>query len=320
MIEYKEIQTDSKVYNCTSSCLATLCEEKGAECDLMFLDCWDFKWNHDTSGIIGGTMDRNFVHYFDALRNYHNINVQIDLIDSIEMLLEKIRYYEKRGGCAIGYDTFYCPWVYNYQIDHQNHFSLVLGVQNEELIVCDTVPYSEHTSISLKQVFQGRVYLMTISILHEQTNLVDFGEKIYGIAVKNLSPNSGISQLREYAGRIKSDFCVERENLYVGTNSWVRAPFLVDLETIVRSRRDFSISLEYLRDHSEKFKKLFSETINTFKSIADTWYIVFLSSWRIFLEPHYDDSEAKNYLSSSINQLANEEQNLAKQLIKIMRG
>lgn len=315
MIKYKEILSDSKVFNCLASTLATLCREQDLNFELMLLGDWKFSFATYSGGRVGGLVHKNQPDYYDLLLKYHNIKVTENPISTLQDFKSQFDKPISEKGFAIVYDTLYCPWVYNYQREHQKHFSLALGFQDDgKFFCCDTVPYSEQTELPIADLFQSQFCIVTVEKHDKENKQCDYMELIKNIATANLSDSGSAKRLLDYARLVENEFCVEKENQFIGTNFWFRAPFLVDLEWLAHSRATFHMATEHLTEmHDEN--DFFKYVEKQFKGIADDWYTMFLSCWKIFLTPGYSDIEARQEVSGAIRQLAFREEKSAKEII-----
>lgn len=319
MFTYQEVYKDPRLFNCTSSVLATLCREQGWGWERMFLDCWTFWLNPSDAPLLGGRVERDSESLYQDLLRYHGISVQkrqVHTPDELRRLLDRKTQLGER--CAVLYDTYECPWVYNYQKEHQQHFSLVLGFEEDGVFLCrDTVPYSESTRLPLEQLMQNDFFLVTLerqstcATWETESFLKAQGEKI-------LAPSGPVEQLFRYAALLQASFDVATENIYAGTNSWACTPFLTDLELIARLRKSFAFSLSSVLEDIPGDQKL-AHTAKQMDQIADQWYTVFLSSWKFFLTPGYQNQEARGFLSDAVRQMAGAEEALAMECIEMGR-
>lgn len=315
MIKYKKVLTDSKVFNCLASTMATLCREQELDFELMLLGDWKFSFGKYNGSRIGGLVHKNQPDYYDLLLKYHNIKVTERQISDLKEFKEQFKMPIAEKGFAIVYDTFYCPWVYNYQKEHQKHYSLALGFQEDgKFLCCDTVPYSEQTELPIDDLLQSEFSIVTVEKCDKDLKSHDYSEIIRDIAKTNLGDSGSVKMLVDYAQLVENKFCVEKENQYAGTNFWFRAPFLVDMEWLAHGRATFHLATECLaKNHSEN--AFFQHVSKQFGKIADDWYIMFLSCWKVFLTPGYKDSDARKEVSYAIRQLALREEQLAKEIL-----
>lgn len=305
MTQYQELCTDTKLFNCKSSVLATLCKQQGLGYELMFFYPWQFEFHARPDGRIGGAVKRDNTQYESALLQYHGVKINYLAMNDINALKQQVGRHSE-DGCAILYDTYWCPWCYNSGKEHQSHYSLVTGFDAENQLHCvDTIPYSEDTVLPVNALFQSKLSIVTAEAAISAP-VHGYKEELNQFVFAWIE-GGAYERLISYAHLIENKLDLELENVLKGTNSWICTPLLVDLEFIARQKKAFAHAIQYL---AEAKNMPFTQLASEMNQLADAWYTLFLSSWKFFLIPDMNSDEAKGYLSGEIVALANKEQAL----------
>lgn len=318
MTSYEKIYSDPMFFDCLTGTIASMCSARNLNFEKMFIENWSFQLiPSEANGLIGGSLIFNNNVYAN-LKKYYGIDVAFsEYASTQEYECEIKKRLRTNTPFALFYDPYFASWLPTYNVSHNWHASLVCGYENDQLILEDVIPFLQNIRVGLKDLPVSTLKLIDI---HSQTScsssnipeLNQYYEQIHNQIYT--TPISMFDTMRIYSNRIQSEFDIEKENVLKGTNAWVSAPFLQDLENISRSRRNFSLSLKSIcEEYNDKNIKNLQQKM---ESISAMWYQLWITSWKFFLAAEYNESDIKQDLSTAINQIIGHEEATALKFFK----
>lgn len=318
MIDYKKVYSDPMLFDCLTGTIASLCSARNLHFKKMFIENWSFQLNpSEANDLIGGNLIFNH-NVFANLKKYYGIDVTFSEYTSAQDYECEIKKrIETNTPFALFYDPYYAFWLPTYNISHNWHASLVCGYEKNQLILKDVIPFLDEIKINLNELPLTPLNLIDVNLepsfsFNNTNGIKEYYDQIHDQIYTNAI--SMFDTMRVYSDRIQSEFNIEKENVLKGTNAWVSAPFLQDIENISRSRRNFSLSLKSIyEEYNDKNIKNLQQKM---ESISAMWYQLWITSWKFFLAAEYNESDIKQDLSTAINQIIGHEEATALKFFK----
>lgn len=206
---------------------------------------------------------------FSALIESLYLNFGIDVIffeKNLEMIREKIKSGKILGACI---DTYYCEWHKSYQLNHNNHYILIVKVENDGLICID--PYTTNKPVKImtynfEKIIKKIFFITNNKFSHNawQNNLLKNIKRIFG----NKNNTSDFNQMRKFGDSIVERKDIYRKEVKQYTNL-AFYPLILKLNNIGYGRKCFQIMLNKLNDRDELL--LDKEFIDEVGVMAKEW-------------------------------------------------
>lgn len=159
---------------CYDSCVSHMLLNEGVDPQIYFYDMWSTDWN-DAGLLIGDKLKVEHI-YVKTVWKY--LKKEIESFSIID--IDRFRYGE--GKYSVIYsDPFYCHWHRLYQKEHDKHYSLFYGCQDENVMVVDPMMSLNVKYFSKKDFEQGFFELKNINL--EGLELPTDEEMLSGISL-----------------------------------------------------------------------------------------------------------------------------------------
>ncbi|MGL5381783.1 BtrH N-terminal domain-containing protein [Clostridium sp.] len=301
MLDIKNIFNDSKIYNCYTGALATVCKYNNIDFRLMFQDSWNFRYDFDNYiDVIGGNLNCNN-NYWHNLQKYCNVTINSHkYINKEESIKIFNNYILENQPVIIHYDTFWCPWLPDYQTIHAYHTSVVYDIEKENISCLDLIPYNKQANIPIDILGKG-IYSYEIIDKKDIIFNVSYEEFIkeqYNKATEN--EYEYFENMIRYGELIKSELDINKEKETNKIELMYKVKFLNDLRSIAVCKGSYLLSIEYILENN--YKNNLNEFKKVMRSISNEWINLWTVSFKYFLSNKYN-LNLKQYIGEKIIEL-----------------
>lgn len=319
MITYKCF-TEERIYNCYSCNIASLSHLLQSDYEIMFLNNWSFRFDlskAETEGL-GGAFYYNEEYSKELLEEYHGIKVFTQEVKTKEDFYAVYQSNQLQEiGCAIQYDSYYCPWLCDFQNIHYDHQSLVCGLNEQGDLICsDGIPAKENGTLPVDSIFSSDkpVKLLYIKKTAKE-KVLDYTSHFKKQQEQFCEDQGFYETMIEYSQLLGRQFEVKKENIYAGTAYWNRTPLFTDIQKISRLRASYGYALGYLYKRYQEERLLCAEKIIT--KLSDSWYELLLNLWKIFIKSNVNMADTRSFLQQYVMLCAEKEKEAAQEFYRM---
>lgn len=309
-------------YNCIEDSVIAIVAWKNLNYELMFSEYWGFDFKPTSNQAIanlGDRIDTCTGNILDITVKYTGIKYNLVQFTSIETDLPLIeKELLQNRPIYIYVDSFWVPWSQSYQSNHVNHVCLVTGIDDNNLYLTDPYYLLTHQPLSIEECGKLIKSYATFDFQANNTPNLHWKEIIKKTIVKlntcNYYPNS-FCAMRAFAEYINNITDINKEIPGLRDDIW-HTEFWYRLDAIRRGRRKY---IKLLNSLSEKYNEANLMTASKLmEHIATSWSVIMSLFYKMsFME---DPSIYLKRISSKINKVSVEEEELCNYLIKVIEG
>lgn len=311
-------------YDCLENLVLAVAKLWKKDYQLMSADVWDFSYKtseQDNMLSLGQSVSNNAISNYDNLAKYHGISMKFvetsDYLEGLDVIKNEL---SNNRPVAIYMDTFWCNWYkVLYKKLHRPHYCLVIGIDTEtnDLYIVDSQMANEETILPIKEFIHGFEAYITFS--NEDVDIKNFDWKV--LLQNSLKKNKNIENLvnifeemRKFAVDISSK--LDLQNEIIGLEKFpFKAKIFQELFTLGKRRKQYSRMLAYIgKLYDIKELDAFSSRM---KLAGDRWSSIF----GLLCKAYYMNNDIKiiNKIASKIEEAANDEENIADNLLEFCK-
>ena len=312
MIDIVPIQLERVIQrplSCLDDVIATIAGYHNREFRGIFYTRWnfDFKINDDTL-TVGDKISIPFKNEIPILEKFYGIAINEIYFNSYQELLEIIKKEtDNKRPVIVSFDAYECPWDEFYQLVHNNHLCIALGVNTEEVIMCDPYFLIRKEKISLSQYQKGYKYCFLSNIQEYQ---IQFSELEIQFKDYLEQVNVCFDKIRTFADFFETNFNPKIE--LDGEEHYYSTKLYTQLNIIIWNRWMFVIFLQYLNENTSKN---FNEIVSDFKVLTNLWNVVRTMIAKIFYMK--DTKNTINRVAERIRSIALLEEEIHKKILQV---
>ncbi|WP_068773782.1 BtrH N-terminal domain-containing protein [Paenibacillus sp. FJAT-26967] len=123
---------------CEEGMIASICNWLQIDYQMLFIDSWGFHFNAPTGPekiklgdrISHSTLgDEKYIQCVDYMKIHHGLQIDYEVFLTLEQMLTSVRQeLECSRPLAVLTDSYWCPWIPSFQKQHDDHFLIIVGV------------------------------------------------------------------------------------------------------------------------------------------------------------------------------------------------
>lgn len=259
--------------NCLEDTLATLINHLGYNYGLLYVYKWNFIYyprNNIIKSRIGSRIDSGWDANWLALKNMYGFTIKryanLNNRDFFNLLNESFTI--KRSPIILNIDSFNVPWSKAYRKFHMQHFYLIVGISENNVMCLDPFFDNEIKTIESNNIIENSYGLFWVSQAKEFHIHIEVKKIIDSLtsSYKKINPNGMNTEtsIGKFAEDFKKEFDFERDYLLKGKGL---SPISIQMENIVNSRQSIIILVKQIHEYSkvEDLKEIISMFENSYK-------------------------------------------------------
>lgn len=144
----------NKYYNCFDANIISISTSKNRDYCFLFSNYFYFGYFKKGNRIISENIQEFIDKKEDIFHTYHGVERIKTKYKNKDHMLEKIReYIDNETPVMIKSDVFYCSWNVLYNVQHINHFFLIIGYTEKKIICLDPYFTTEQIIIDEDDLF-----------------------------------------------------------------------------------------------------------------------------------------------------------------------
>jgi hypothetical protein len=300
--------------NCLEDTLATLINHLGYNYELLYAYKWNFIYYPHKNIVnfrIGSRIDPGWNANWLALKNMYGFTIKrysnLSNKDFLNLLNENFRL--ERPPIVLNIDSFNVPWSKAYRKFHMQHFCLIVGMCDNDIICLDPFFDDEIKIIESSNIIRNSYSLFLVSQakeLHIDTKKII--DSLISSYIK-INPNgmSTNASMYKFAEDFKNDFDFERDYLLNGKGL---SPISIQMENVANGRQSIALLIHRIYHYSNVEDLV--EIMNMFEDSYKMWHNVEVSI------RNFDRLEKSNdYICDCIQEIASYESLLFQSFKKV---
>lgn len=132
---------------------------------------WDFKFDYNPGLRLNDGLfeDELYTQYYRFIFQTTGLSLNIMKTESYKQTIVKSLMQNKP--VLLHYDSYYCPWSYNYLKYHYDHFFIIIGYDNGNYTCVDSFFLDEADTLSEKLFDQGAMHIIDHQYKNSATNV-----------------------------------------------------------------------------------------------------------------------------------------------------
>jgi hypothetical protein len=306
-------------HDCLEDILAVLSHWLGRDYEMMFMDTWGFIYYPPMqSKILGSRIDTGDFRVWENLHYYHGILANWRFNLTMEERFCTIRSELSKNCPVIMHtDGYYIPWIKIYQKFHRDHTCLIIGIDEDDNLICLDPFWNTDINLLPKENFVlSDSTCTTICLEDEKVKQVwanDLEKAIKNLIGKN--NRSCFDMLRSFSDDLYN--LINLSDEIKGCEEWPYvAPLFMQLFKIGHSRTNFGSMLNYLGDrYDQSYLNIYAEKL---KLLKDKWISVIRTL--VLVSEAIDYKAELNYCYDTLYEIADEEESIANDLYNKLKG
>jgi hypothetical protein len=315
MLEIRPVKKTN--YDCFQTCMVTLAEYWNRGHIFMLADSWGFSYiNRNVKQPFGERISPD--HYQNAnylLDYYHGINCSWKLsTDLNEVFAEVHNQLVNSLPLILVIDSFWCPWLLDFQKVHIQHYCIITGVNLDtgDLHCLDPYYSDKCEVLKFSDLSNGYIKLLTFKLnVSKELDDIDYKFLLSNYALKVLNKNNDqcpFEQMRQFADDVDVQFDITRE---VGNFENIESvPLFFKLKLLESGRRNISELLLYIcNSYHVRDLKGYSDKM---EALSDLWRKVRLYIIKLSMSNTSKNSNRK--VSQALYEIIDYERSVANEL------
>ncbi|WP_024833774.1 hypothetical protein [Ruminiclostridium josui] len=267
--------------NCFFFTLSTLLEYYKNGTSLHNACLWDFRFDYDASKRLEDCLfeDELYVQCYDFIFQVTGLSLAVS--DTINFKQEIIKSLEKNKPVLVHYDSYFCPWSYNFKKYHYDHFFIVIDYDNGNYTCVDSFFLDETDKLSEELFDKGFMHIIDHEYHKNNTDTT----KIINIVKDTMQANTKmLDQSKMFKEMLQLSDCIlniDRDREFEGHTDVKTIPLFTKIQNIVLNRNALSNVCEQLA--KETGEEDYKEISELFAQVNQEWNMLLVLLMKFFV-------------------------------------
>ncbi len=310
LIDLKPIEGKS-TSNCFFFTISTLLKYYKKETSLHNACLWNFNFNFNPKLRVEDCLfeDELYLECYDFIKQVTGLSLQV--INTKEYRKTVNKFIENKKPVLVHFDSYYCPWGYNYLKYHYDHFFIITGYDKGNYTCVDSFHLDEVALLSEEIFDKGIMHVIN----HEYENNNMKSVDVIKIVENKLKENTSmIEESKMFKDMIAlSDVILEmdKDKEFEGHNDVKTVPLFTKIQNIVLNKNALSNVCEELFEKSGQ--EYYKEIAKSFFDISQGWNMLLVLLMKFFVTGM---NKSRKNSANQLREIVNKEIEIAKQINK----
>ncbi|MCX8131683.1 MAG: hypothetical protein N3I35_16515 [Clostridia bacterium] len=271
--------------NSTSNCffftLSTLLKHYNNQTYLHNACLWDFNFSYNPALRLEDCLfeDELYTQCYDFI--FQTTGLFLTVMNTNAYKQTVIESLEKQKIVLIHFDSYFCPWNYNYLNYHYDHFLIITGYENGNYTCVDSFYLDETVMLSEELFDKGIMHIID----HEyqdystnETNIIAVVKECMQANTKMLDESKMFKDMLVMADSILN---IDKDKEFKGHNDVKTVPLFTKLQNIVLNRNALSNVCEQL--YQETGLEGYKEISELFAEVSQEWNMLLVLLMKFFV-------------------------------------
>ena len=297
--------------DCLVNSYLTLLQYNLGEYQYAFWDTWAFDYQPNMDSKIGEKIYLSMKTYLDNIdRFYSSEREELNVSQWDDFCEQAQKALKDNTPIVVGMDTFYCDWYDNFHRNHTLHTFLLVGQEENEWIVIDTMPRRINIHMPDDRLKNGIHWAKKIKFVQrvEESNLAQF----ISHTLERKEVNNDSRLLEAFV----DDFVpiIIKDEMQFDQYVW-KVPILRNIRRIYNSRKQFVLMAQFLQcEGDSNLVQYIEELLNP---IISKWAVVMNMFYKIHLS---QNPKKKEKIQANFNEIFQLEKTAYEQLVMVQNN
>ena len=253
--------------------------------------------------------DELYLECYDFIKQVTGLSLQV--INTKEYRKTVNKFIENKKPVLVHFDSYYCPWGYNYLKYHYDHFFIITGYDKGNYTCVDSFHLDEVALLSEEIFDKGIMHVIN----HEYENNNMKSVDVIKIVENKLKENTSmIEESKMFKDMIAlSDVILEmdKDKEFEGHNDVKTVPLFTKIQNIVLNKNALSNVCEELFEKSGQ--EYYKEIAKSFFDISQGWNMLLVLLMKFFVTGM---NKSRKNSANQLREIVNKEIEIAKQINK----